>query len=1124
MQMKKFINLASDTVVFSALAFVVFLIMVGIYYMVFKTNASKMSSLYEAGSQLSNENMMERFVRKTAERYFELALLIPDFNFDTPMYFDRYGNLVPIGHGYDILEVKQDSHGVVIPMESSAPVEPTPTVDRPETVPNETVPTYIPPTAPGKTLKEIEDEYEAPEVTEVTYTDELTEEEAKKRLENALHDDSVFLGMNSKTLRNTGIGVSIEIGKELIQRSKMGKKAGEKASKLTKEGVEKIIKTSKRAGRKSVAKIASKNASRTVLKTPARLASKGSGYLFSRVGPRKFAQMGLMKSKNAASKALKKAGSAAKGASKAVKAAVKGTKAGIAGAKAAAKAASFGTKVATKASAIGPFAIITTAFDITGLALDMTDAGGYMMLDTFKQAADSINKEYAKMFAKSRMKFPQTIGPIDKQKEKASDEYLDMVWEETVNIIKKDLLNYQNKARDEYVRVNAKNYMIQINPLLSGVADRNSNEKNIKDELKKQFNKDVITYFTDVNDRITAINDGLPVEIQTKLTEQATINLCKKLKEKALKEDPSLKDAPDLLPKVHNNYCVFTDSFEKQKLKRMNDYAQKENSPYKTYIKVMTRYAIENPDVSDAVYNAKDDEMYDKYVNPTLIEHAVMKEWCLDSGGKILKDGKCTYNSEKGCDSHYKLLGKDKIDGIYAVWDPKDKVCKGGQAAWAVKLACNNSGISYNPRTGRCQMTEKQCLQKGGKWDKNKKDCIVPDVQEVMEFIFPLGSTGYRFFKQVLDMDQYLPCPKGTTDHGYVCNKNSKYPNCEVYGSKWYNSGGRCHNILKYRTADCPTGYTNNGATCGRGPITKLGQFSILRDCPSGYKNSGFGTCIPKVMGRGFGVTGGVVNKYYCPSSHPKHHGVWGAGWCDNWPKVDWPHQVRTTGERKKPKTNIPYSKSKGNEVPRPSNGVYKWEKCGALYYPKCPPGMTNDGCNICRTSGNISRTDFKPCKSGYKPHTKGRCRVDCEKKFGKDFRSDGESCHRPVSTLWGTHHMKCFKPGTHTVDPDWYKPNGSGMCYQKANSCPSGYALESDKSSKNYRKCVKGTSVRIPSKKSITTRDYACPPGYEAWAGRCRTKCPKGWTDDGFGCRKKRKIAISTADDNRYGGGNTFD
>lgn len=57
----------------------------------------------------------------------------------------------------------------------------------------------------------------------------------------------------------------------------------------------------------------------------------------------------------------------------------------------------------------------------------------------------------------------------------------------------------------------------------------------------------------------------------------------------------------------------------------------------------------------------------------------------------------------------------------------------------------------------------------------------------------------------------------------------------------WKDSYPRSAGTFAGRVADCPPGYTNNGATCGRGADTIL-VGSEVADCPAGYKNMGL-TC-----------------------------------------------------------------------------------------------------------------------------------------------------------------------------------------------------------------------------------------------------------------------------------------
>ena len=236
---------------------------------------------------------------------------------------------------------------------------------------------------------------------------------------------------------------------------------------------------------------------------------------------------------------------------------------------------------------------------------------------------------------------------------------------------------------------------------------------------------------------------------------------------------------------------------------------------------------------------------------------------------------------------------------------------------------------------------------------------------------------GYAMFKYAFDLiPDFIKGPmEATADfiQGKVKARSSYIPNCP----NRYTTTGR---------NDLATG-------CFYNNVSKSAP-SILKDCPDGYKNSGFGTCIPRVMGRGAGVVGSKVKTYGCPSHTPNHHGVWGAGWCDNGPT--WPWDLDTSEETYtwKAQRDIPYSLSPGNELPDPGEGKRVWVKSGLLFYPQCPSGMTADTANICRTKGPTTRTDFKPCKTGYKNHTAGRCRVDCERKYGKGFENTGEHCN----------------------------------------------------------------------------------------------------------------------------------
>eukprot|EP00798_Chlamydomonas_sp_ICE-L_P000345 gene346-1722_t len=61
---------------------------------------------------------------------------------------------------------------------------------------------------------------------------------------------------------------------------------------------------------------------------------------------------------------------------------------------------------------------------------------------------------------------------------------------------------------------------------------------------------------------------------------------------------------------------------------------------------------------------------------------------------------------------------------------------------------------------------------------------------------------------------------------------NAENPFC------WKDSYGRGVGTIPGRVADCPSTYTNNGGTCGRG-ADSISAGSLVADCPSGYTNMG---------------------------------------------------------------------------------------------------------------------------------------------------------------------------------------------------------------------------------------------------------------------------------------------
>eukprot|EP00798_Chlamydomonas_sp_ICE-L_P019821 gene19821-26506_t len=88
---------------------------------------------------------------------------------------------------------------------------------------------------------------------------------------------------------------------------------------------------------------------------------------------------------------------------------------------------------------------------------------------------------------------------------------------------------------------------------------------------------------------------------------------------------------------------------------------------------------------------------------------------------------------------------------------------------------------------------------------------------------------------------------------------NVKNPFC------WKDSYGHGVGTIPGRVADCPSGYTNNGATCGRG-ADSISAGSLVADCPSGYTNMGL-TCYrgPSTYSKGCTT---IFKKFSCSSGY----------------------------------------------------------------------------------------------------------------------------------------------------------------------------------------------------------------------------------------------------------------
>ena len=449
-----------------------------------------------------------------------------------------------------------------------------------------------------------------------------------------------------------------------------------------------------------------------------------------------------------------------------------------------------------------------------------------------------------------------------------------------------------------------------------------------------------------------------------------------------------------------NDICEYPNSFNTEISRRMSIELDPKGKWMKPILDENAKWLESNPNSTADNIKQNLKKLFEKHLSKEVqdkISNKIMNEWCTSEGGKMLLDGTtCTYNNSESCVNHYNHEdGKTKRK--YSKWDSVKNKCV--EADIKIEKACIDAKLKYNTNNGLCEMDEPFCTRKGGKWDPVKLDCKIPPGQEIAEFIF--GTTIVRGLNQVFDTRQYKSCPPGTSDIGYACTKpESGIPNCgEMYGSGWRNQGTKCTNQLDTIPADCPSGYYNSGLTCTK-----------------------------KLYGIGFGVTSDKLKNTSCPSSHPYKRGEPGADWCDD----GWVSSTATV-DSWKPQNELSYSRSLGNAIPDPGEGKREWEKCGALYYPKCPNGMNFDypSCNTCVVNGTTnpyfgcnaadwfldgvrcvkglkdssgnwykspSQTIDYKCPDGYSSYL-GKCRLNCP----PGFRDDGLLCWKPREVEYST-------------------------------------------------------------------------------------------------------------------------
>jgi hypothetical protein len=187
-------------------------------------------------------------------------------------------------------------------------------------------------------------------------------------------------------------------------------------------------------------------------------------------------------------------------------------------------------------------------------------------------------------------------------------------------------------------------------------------------------------------------------------------------------------------------------------------------------------------------------------------------------------------------------------------------------------------------------------------------------------------------------------CPSGYSDNGATCFR----------GADTQSNGGS-------RAADCPSGYTNTGLTCLRNADT-IAHGSHVADCPPGFTNTGL-TCYKGPDSYGKGCT--TVFK-----KHPCRPGYTDMGcFC------------------------MSHAQSLGTSAMGCPSGYFLNRGLGRCYF-NCPAGYTNTG-ETCYRGPDTNGADKMTCHAD-EFFSVGRCYKPCQ----VGYTNTGATCFRPASTL----------------------------------------------------------------------------------------------------------------------------
>ncbi|NBS69595.1 hypothetical protein EBT31_11885, partial [bacterium] len=533
------------------------------------------------------------------------------------------------------------------------------------------------------------------------------------------------------------------------------------------------------------------------------------------------------------------------------------------------------------------------------------------------------------------------------------------------------------------------------------------------------------------------------------------------------------------------------------------------NAPDNEYIKASLDKFKALPDERQAELAADPDGM-SQFIIDNIDMNAVIDKatdnLCTKNKGKMVANAsgvqQCTYANSGDCVN----WPMTPLHPVYVEWNKTTNQCEIKTSLMRVTCEKMGHGVTYNPDTGSCNLTEAYCLQKSG-----TKNCKIGKAQDIAETIF--GRAFVRGILNVFDFaNMYEPCPAGSINPTSWLAENIN-KNVDLGKAAGALQGFADMQLLCF--SDKCEEPTEKG--------TGLGIGFCYDKCKDGYSSDGASQCIQNCPAD-YDRTGGPMG-FTCAKKCP-----------DGFPPV-------TPGDVVSCKKPLPFDR---NPIPAKLQCNADEEVGSAsagLCYPKCKPGYKSDGITQCiqdcppgydRTGGPAGFTCAKQCPEGFSPPTPGDV-VSCKKPlpFDRNPVPTRIQCNADEEQLGALCYKKCrdgysSPPGL----PDWcYKScdagwrqstvdiceksgcdaneeQGGAFCYPK---CRDNY--HSNGATICYENCKSGFDSSPGLCNSVTKGKGCCYVGPPYSNGCGSNKCPAGWIDEPCTCRSGTTYVPSSYD-----------